>query len=201
MAFHIFRTDDSKIISAIAAGGRERLKYENKLYEKYFYFIREGVKKYQLEEDESATAYSDTIIAVINQIINQRYEKQAELKTYLYQIFSNRCVSYIRKKTSNKAASTYDTHLLSEILSPMTDHTQNIIQAIIEREAEQNLLDRLRQIGEKCKELLLLWAEGTPDAEIMQHLAYNSVDVVKVSRMRCMNKLKDIYHTQNQIGI
>ena len=125
---------DSDIIEGILKGGRERQKYENMLYEKYFYFINEGLRKHQIEEHESASVYSDTILAVIEHIINRRFEGRASLKTYIFQIFSNQCVSLIRKKTTNRAASTYDTVLLSDIMHAMSDNTQSIIQKIIEQE-------------------------------------------------------------------
>ncbi len=193
MLINFLRIADTQIIEGILEGGLQKQKHENKLYEKYLYFIREGTKKYQLEEDESASVYSDTILTAIDHISQKRFEGRSELKTYLYQIFSNQCVSFIRKKTTNKASSTYDTVLLSELMYPMKDNTQNIIQKIIENEEEKTLLQRLSLIGEKCKELLLLWSEGLSDKEIMAELAYSSADVVKVSRMRCMNKLRSIY--------
>jgi len=184
---------DSDIIEGILKGGRERQKYENKLYEKYLYFIKDGVRKHQIEEHESASVYSDTILTAIDHIISHRFEARASLKTYLFQIFSNQCVSLIRKKATNRAAPTYDTVLLSDLMNMMTDNTQSIIQRLIEQEEESSLLQRLNKIGEKCKELLLLWANGHADKEILEMLAYSSVDVVKVSRMRCIDKLRKIY--------
>ncbi|WP_337044968.1 RNA polymerase sigma factor [Emticicia sp. 17c] len=185
--------DDSNIIEGILQGGRERQKHENKLYEKYSYLINEGVRKHNLEEDEAASVYSDAVLTVIDHIVQQRFEGRSSLKTYIYQIFSNQCVNFFRKKTTNKASPTYDTVLLSEIMFMMSDNTQNIIQQIIEEEEEDKLLQRLESVGEKCKESLLLWANGFSDKEIMARLSYNSVDVVKVSRMRCIDKLRKIF--------
>jgi RNA polymerase sigma-70 factor (ECF subfamily) len=184
---------DTEIIEGILKGGRERQKYENKLYEKYLYLINEGIRKHQIEEHESASVYSDTVLSVIDNLVNHRFEGRASLKTYIIQIFSNQCVSLIRKKATNKAAPTYDTVLLSEIMYLMSDNTQSIIQQLIEQEEETTLLQRLQAIGEKCKELLLLWANGYSDKEILELLTYSSVDVVKVSRMRCIDKLRKIY--------
>jgi RNA polymerase sigma-70 factor (ECF subfamily) len=192
--FQILSNDaDHEIIEGILKGGRERQKFENILYKKYLYFIKEGVRKNQIEEHESASVYSDTILNTIDSILNGKFEGRSSLKTYIYQIFSNQCVSLIRKKTTNKAASTYDTVLLSELLHPMSDYTQNIIQKIIEQEEEQALMQKLDSIGTKCKELLLLWANGYSDKEIVDKLAYSSIDVVKVTRMRCIEKLRKIY--------
>jgi RNA polymerase sigma-70 factor (ECF subfamily) len=75
----------------------------------------------------------------------------------------------------------------------MSDTTQSIIQKLIEQEEETTLLQRLNTIGEKCKELLLLWANGHTDKQILEYLTYSSAEVVKVSRMRCIDKLRKIY--------
>ena len=64
---------DSDIIEGILKGGRERKKYENTLYEKYYYFINEGVRNHQIEDHESASAYSDTILIIIEHILNHRF--------------------------------------------------------------------------------------------------------------------------------
>lgn len=191
--FSFSKPSDAQLIEGILNGGTEKYKHENKLYEKYQYFIKEGIKKYHLEEFEAASVYSDTIIAAINHIISGRFEQRSELKTYLFQIFSNQAVSQIRKKTTNKATTNYDTLLLGEILYPMQDETKSIIQKIIEQEEEKSLFIRMNQIGGKCKELLTMWAEGKSDKDIMGVLAYHTVDVVKVSRMRCISKLREIY--------
>jgi len=181
---------DSEIIEGILTGGRTRQRCEDVLYTKYLYLVKEGVRKHQLEEDESASAYSDTILNVIDNVLNYKFEGRASLKTYIYQIFSNQCVSLIRKKTTNKASSSYDTVLLSDLMPVMSDNTKSIIQQIIQQEEEDDLLKRLEAIGEKCKSLLLLWANGSSDKEIFTQLAYSSADVVKVSRMRCLEKLR-----------
>lgn len=193
MLHKLFQLSDNNIIDGILKGGNQRRINENKLYEKYYYFIKEGVKRYHLDEDESASVYSDTILAVIDSINQGSFEKRSELKTYFFQIFSNKCVSYIRKKTTKKASSSYDTVELSEVLYPLSDESKSVIQKIIEEEEENILLNKLRSIGEKCKELLTLWAEGLTDKEIFTRLAYQSSDVVKVSRMRCLTKLREKY--------
>jgi RNA polymerase sigma-70 factor (ECF subfamily) len=184
---------DSEIIEGILKGGRERQKFENKLYEKYLYIVNDSIRKHQIEEYESDSIYSDTILTVIDHIVSHRFEGRSSLKTYIFQIFSNQCVSLIRKKATNRAAPTYDTVLLSDIMNLMSDSTQSIIQQLIEQEEETTLLQRLSTIGEKCKELLLLWANGHSDKEILDVLTYSSADVVKVSRMRCIDKLRKIY--------
>ena len=184
---------DETIIQGIRVGGTLRRQSENHLYEKFSYFIKEGVKKHTIDQEDSATAYSDTVLTVIDHIVSNRFEGRSSLKSYLFQIFSNKCVDVIRKKTTHKAASQYDTILLKEIMYPLSDSAQTIIQQIIEEESRQQLIERINLIGEKCKKLLLAWCDGYSDKEIALQLQYSSQEVVKTSRMRCINKLKEIY--------
>ena len=52
---------DAELMAGIRAGGTQRRLYENKLYEKYQYFIADGTRKHRLTEEECASAYSDTL--------------------------------------------------------------------------------------------------------------------------------------------
>lgn len=97
---------DADLIAGIRAGGAQRQLYENKLYKKYDYFIADGVRKHRLTEDDCFSAYSDAIMTVIENIVSSRFEGRSELKTYLYQIFSNKCVDAIRKRRLIEVAST-----------------------------------------------------------------------------------------------
>ncbi|MCU0469371.1 MAG: hypothetical protein MUF58_12290 [Arcicella sp.] len=93
---------DEAILKGIIGDGILQRTTENKLYEQFFYFIKDATFKHQLSEDEAASLYTDTIIAFIENVKNKRFEGKSAIKTYLYQIFSNKCVDFIRKTTTNK---------------------------------------------------------------------------------------------------
>ena len=81
---------DDAILQGIRAGSTQRRLYENKLYEKYHYLIKQVRFKHKISEDDAASAYSDAILIVIENIVTGRFEGHSELKTYLTQIFSNK---------------------------------------------------------------------------------------------------------------
>ena len=93
---------DQGIIEQLRRGGTDRRRSEEQLFSRFSYFIREGITKHSLSEDDAFNAYSDTILVAIENLINAGFEGRASLKTYLYQIFHNKCVDLIRKKTTNK---------------------------------------------------------------------------------------------------
>src|SRR5664279_5258005 len=97
-----FRYTDQEIIEQLRQSGVDKRRSEEQLFNRFAYFVREGMTKHALSEDESFDAYSDTMLAAFENIRNAHFEARASLKTYLYQIFHNKCVDLIRKKTTNK---------------------------------------------------------------------------------------------------
>jgi RNA polymerase sigma factor (sigma-70 family) len=181
---------DTELMAGIRAGGTQRRIYENNLYEKYQYFINEGTRKHRLSEDESASVYSDTILTVFESLTSDRFEGRSEFKTYLYQIFSNKCVDEIRKKTT-KRSSVHDAFSLDESLMQLPDEARSVVQKLIAQSDVDKLHQHLRELGEKCRTMILSWGEGYSDDEIALAMGYNTAAVAKTSRLRCLDKLRE----------
>lgn len=183
---------DAHLITGIRAGGSQRRLYENTLYERYDYLIADGVRKHRLTEDECASAYSDAILTLFDHITSGQFEGRSELKTYLYKIFSNKCVDAIRKKTTNRS-SVHDAFSLDDTLMQLPDVARTAVQQLIAQSDVEDLYRRLQDLGEKCRSMILAWGEGYSDDEIAQTMGYNSAAVAKTSRLRCMEKLRERY--------
>lgn len=188
--------DDDEMIRVIKENKTARRKTENQLFNQYSYLIKEGMNKYSLEQEDAFTAYSDTILQSIENIAGSIFEKRSSIKTYLYKIFNNKCVDLIRKKTTNKR-SVYQTAPVSEMMNMISDKAKNVIQQLIEKNDFDLLRKRINELGENCRKLLLFFADGYNDKEIAEFLEYKTADVVKTSRLRCMEKLRGLY-TKNK---
>ena len=118
MSFDIpsIASSDDALIKNLQQSQPNKRRAEEALFKKYIYFIKEGVNKYSLQEEEAFDAYSDTILQAINNIVSDLFENRSSLKTYLYRIFANKCVDLIRKKTTNKH-SVYKTSPVSDMLT------------------------------------------------------------------------------------
>ena len=160
---------------------------------RHIYFIKEGINKYSLDQEDAFNAYSDTIIQVIENVSADRFEKRSSLKTYLYRIFNNKCVDLIRKKTTNKG-SVHQTAPISDMLTMISDPAKTIIQQLVDKNDVALLKAKLTEIGDTCKQLLTMFAEGYNDKEIAVAMEYKSPDVVKTSRLRCLDKLRQLYN-------
>lgn len=183
---------DDEMISIIQESTMSKRQAENQLFARYTYFIKEGMNKYSLEQEDAFTAYSDTILQAIDNISDSLFEKRSSLKTYLYKIFYNKCVDLIRKKTTNKR-SIHQTAPITDMLEMIADHAKNVIQQLVEKNDFDLLRTRLRELGENCQKLLSFFADGYSDSEIVVFMEYKTADVVKTSRLRCLEKLRASY--------
>ena len=181
---------DADLMAGIREGGTRRRLYENKLYEKYQYLIGYGTRKHSLTEDECASAYSDTMLTAFDSITNNLFEGRSELKTYLHQIFANKCVDVFRKKTTNRSR-VHDATSLDDSLMQLPDESRSIVQTLIAQSDVEKLHRHLQELGEKCRAMILSWGEGYSDDEIAQAMGYNSAAVAKTSRLRCLDKLRE----------
>ena len=183
---------DENIIHGIMADGILQRTTENKLYEHFFYFIKDATFKHKLLEDEAASLYTDTILAFIENVKNKRFEGKSAVKTYLYQIFSNKCVDFLRKTTTNKM-SVHEAQPIQDWILSMPDDSKSALQELILEHEIEVLKRKIKLLGEKCQQMLMAWGEGFSDNKIAEELGYQSSNVVKVSRLRCMNKLREMY--------
>lgn len=187
-------TEEREIIDSIRQNGDERKKGEERLFNRYSYLIKEGIHKYALLREEAFDLYSDTIISAIEKIADGSFQARSSLKTWIFQIFHNKYVDLLRKKTTNKS-SIHRTLSITELLSQISDHSKTVIQELMEKTDWEVLRQRLVQVGENCRRMLMLWADGYSDKEIAQSMEYKTADVVKTTRLRCLEKLKQLYHS------
>jgi RNA polymerase sigma factor (sigma-70 family) len=183
---------DEAIIKGILGDGILQRTTENRLYEKFFYFIKDATYKHQLSEDEAASIYTDTILAFLENVRNHKFEGKSAIKTYLFQIFSNKCVDFLRKTSTNKM-SVHETQPMEDFILSMPDDTKNILQKLIAENDVTLLKDKINLLGDKCQQMLMAWGEGFSDNKIAEDLGYQSANVAKVSRLRCLEKLKELY--------
>ena len=154
------------------------------------------MKKYRLSEDDAFDAYSDAILSVIQNIRKGDFEGRASLKTYTFQVFQNKCVDLVRKRTTHKS-SVHETTVISDVLLSLSDATRSILQQMVDRSEGEVLARKMNLLGAKCREILMFFASGYSDKEVAQTLEYKTADVVKTSRLRCLEKLRSEYKNDN----
>lgn len=185
-------SSDKEIIRKLTEAGNNKRKGEDALFSRFSYFIKVAMDRYHLTEDDSFDAYSDTIISAIESITTGQFGNRSSLKTYLFKVFHNKCVDILRKSTTNKSSVNH-TIAIGDMLAGLSDGAKSIVQKIIEQSDYEAIKKKLRELGENCSSLLMLFAEGYTDKEISNRMEYKSPDVVKTSRLRCLDRLRKMY--------
>jgi len=142
-----------------------------------------------MTEEDAASAYSDTIISIIDNIVKGSFEGRSALKSYCYKIFSNKCVDLLRKDATNKRK-VNQAMPIDSLVYELPDQARTAVQQILMKEERQYLMQKLIALGEKCRQVLLFFEDGYSDKDIAGFMEYNSADVVKTSRLRCLERLK-----------
>jgi RNA polymerase sigma factor (sigma-70 family) len=180
---------DSDIIAGLQTGPDQRATWELQFYRRYEYFIGQGCRKYRLSSDDSFSAYSDAVLSAIHNIAGGRFDGFASLKTYLFKIFSNKCIDHIRKNAMNKATVHHSVGS-PELLAHLPDKARSAVEGLIHRNKVETVREYLEKLGDKCRELLLLFEDGFSDKDIAEKMDYNSPAVVKTTRLRCIDRLR-----------
>jgi RNA polymerase sigma-70 factor (ECF subfamily) len=189
------RYTDQELIDQLRQSGTDKRRSEEQLFNRFDYFIREGMTKHALSEDESFNAYSDTILAALDNINKEHFEARASIKTYLYQIFHNKCVDLLRKRTTNKNT-VHRAEMISDRLMQLSDSARSAVQTLIDKADWNRLREKLKELEEKCRQILMFWGDNYSDKEIASFLQYKTADVVKTSRLRCLERLRKLYKTE-----
>lgn len=189
---------DIEIIEGLKSDSKTRRTYENYLYETYFYLVKECMKKYSLSREDALSVYADSLLILIENIINNIFERKSKIKTYFIQIFYNKTVSHLEKKQTNREKFFQDAVSLDSFTVSMPDDCKDIIQILTTEEYVEELKQALANLDDKCRRVLLYWSEGYNDDEIAKMVEYSSGAVVKTTRHRCMERLRAIFSMQKQ---
>tara|TARA_R110002167_G_scaffold23281_14_gene82755 strand:+ start:3043 stop:3624 length:582 start_codon:yes stop_codon:yes gene_type:complete len=146
-------------------------------------------RRYGLSEEENIDVYQDAYIIFYDNVMNGKIESfTSSISTYLFSI--GKYLIFDRMKKNKKTVSSnYD-------LSIVRDDAQLVDTIEISEpglSTEQELLQKhFGTLGKQCRELLtLFYYRGFSIEEIMQHEGYNSENVVKATKSRCMKTLKE----------
>ena len=188
-AFNLEMTGEEIIQHLRSPLPAQRRKAENQLFFQYVYFINEATRKYRLSEDNVLDAFSDSVMAAIDAIVNGRFLEKCSLKTFLYQVFHFKCVDIVRKKSIVKNT-VHQTIGFDDMQLNFSDESHTMLEILVKRSEQQLLRTHLKRLCNKSQRLLLLAAEGYTDREIAEALKFKTGQVVKTSRLRCIRKLR-----------
>ncbi|WP_299271869.1 sigma-70 family RNA polymerase sigma factor [uncultured Psychroserpens sp.] len=174
---------DKAVIESLKKGEQGGLKF---VYSAHRLDFINFAKKYPIVEEDIIDVYQDAIIALRDSAIKGHVDTiKSELKTYLFSI--GKYIIYAKLKQQRKV------HLVEDHFDFNKNESIEMIDFFnqeLTKEQEQ-LHAAFQTLGQKCKDVLtLFYYRGFNLEDIMNELNYNSKDVVKSQKSRCLKSLK-----------
>lgn len=153
-------------------------------------FLRWAYKHYSLTPEESIDIYQDAVI-----VLFENYQKgklqdlRSSVKTYFYGIAKNLIFAYLKNRSKQKAylEPFSDVSLQAENISQVDPHHDWMEDTI------EVITDTIKRLSVKGQEILYLYYyEKKSLREITSLLGYSSENVVKTTKMRYKNLLKQM---------
>ena len=146
-------------------------------------------RRYHLSDEENIDVYQDAYIIFYDNVMSGKVESfTSSITTYLFSI--GKYLIFDRmKKNKKQISSKFDLSIVGkedELISTLEIEETGLT-------TEQKLLQKhFGTLGKQCQELLtLFYYRGFTIDEIMRLENYNSENVVKATKSRCMRTLKE----------
>lgn len=183
---------DQEIVEGIQEGGSKRQRLTNYLFDHHAGLVYQGIKRYRLKEADAIDVYSDAIIALSLQIEAGKFKGNSKISTYLFSIFSNRCRNKIRDLKTYKFT-------FADEIPDLPDRARSMLHKLIEHESVKQLEAYLDEIGDTCKQILLLREyHGYNFEEIAEKIGFKTAQSVSSRKYRCMEKLKNLIRNKKE---
>ncbi|WP_047247531.1 RNA polymerase sigma factor [Maribacter thermophilus] len=180
------KTDKDITLEELRSGSEKVLK---KIYEENRAKFLNFARRYNLTEDENIDIYQDAYIVFYENVMNGKLEKlTSSVSTYLFSIGKYLIFDRMRKNKKSVSGS-YDLSKVGD--SDVQINALELDSPDLTRE-QRLLKEHFKGLGAKCQELLtLFYYRGHTIQEIMEKGNYNSENVVKAAKSRCMKTLKE----------
>lgn len=146
-------------------------------------------RRYDLSEDDIIDVYQDAYVAFYNNIVSGKVKEfSSSISTYLFSIGKHLIFDKMRRN-AKKTGANFDLSLVKEddnLVENLEIDEQNLTH-------EQQLLQKhFKTLGKQCQELLtLFYYRGFTIKDILNQGNYNSENVIKSAKSRCMKTLKE----------
>lgn len=178
--------DDHKIIDLIRSGSNDKALAV--LY-RYFPLMQKMIRTNGGSRQDAEDIFQEALIILCTQVREKDLQLTAKLSTYLFSI-----CRYLWKDESKKRKR----HLLQAFETGLTDAEKQALERLREADKRASLAEKvLLELGERCRELLLLFYNGSMKLkDIAAHMGYSSENTAKNQKYKCLeaakNRLKEL---------
>lgn len=185
--------DDHKIIDLIRSGSNSKALAV--LY-RHFPMMQKMVRTHGGSRQDAEDIFQEALIILCMQVRTKDLQLTAKLSTYLFSICRYLWKDEIKKR-KGLVLTAFDTGF--------TDAEEEALAGFRETEKQASLAERvLQELGERCRELLLLFYNGGLKLkDIATKMGYSSENTAKNQKYKCLeaarNRLQELKQTMQTL--
>lgn len=177
---------DRHILDGIKQGGDEADRSLAMLYHRYYDMIVKMVAENQGNEEDASDLFQEVVVIFYEQVLTGTYTHKARISTYLYAVARNLWLNILKRRKRDHQFK--DTEIKS---GPKVELSP--IHEMLKDEQAQLIRDCMAELREDCQKILLLSVfEQRPMKEIYPLMGYQSEQIARNKKYKCLNYLKKI---------
>ncbi|MEJ5244947.1 MAG: RNA polymerase sigma factor [Bacteroidota bacterium] len=184
-------TDDKNIIDDYLSNGSNNA--ATRLIRKYEKFVFAIALRYTGSYDDAEDLTQEVFIKALNNL--KKFKQDSSLKTWLYRITVNTCITFMRKK---KITTFFRLDDNSDAIKKQKDFSPE--QYYIADELERKFLDELSKLPEKQRETFALRYFDNLSYEEISKLLGTSVGGLKANYFQAIKKLSEKLKSEKLYG-
>lgn len=185
-------TSDEEIVEAIRKDEKLEI-FVSQLYDKYFNMISNFIRTNTGNNEDAEDLFQETIVVFIDLVRKDRFRGDSSIKTFLYAISKNLWLNELKKR--NRAV-----FRETEYYENSEKETKAIQSGLSENEVRRQVLSFLDKLGGNCKKILILfYYEEKSMRDIFQEMNYESEQVARNMKYKCMKKLHELLDHNSHI--
>lgn len=154
-----------------------------KLYAEGYGMCENFILKNSGSKDDAFDCFQEAMVVVVRNVNKENFEIQSKLSTYLFAVTRNLWLKQIRSRSKMKYSSSS-----AEIIENMGDATEENFFEEKMKAIEQGLTE----LSVECRQLIKEYYYKKVDLKkLAENMGY-SYKFVRVKKMRCMSKFKEI---------
>lgn len=176
---------DSELVGAIRQGKamENALKF---IYREHFEILSRYVEQNNGSRQDAEDIFQDVLVSFVGLVQEDKFRGESSVKTFLYAMTRNTWLNELKRRGRSEQR---------ELKYEKTKDTveMDISTAIAGREAKNEMMGLMEQLGEGCKKILLLfYYDNLSMKEILDKTDYENEQVVRNKKYKCLKQMEQM---------
>jgi RNA polymerase sigma factor (sigma-70 family) len=156
------------------------------MYRNYHDFLSIYIQQHSGSREDAEDVFQEVVVAFIDLVQKNKFRGEATVKTFLFALNRNIWLNELKKRKTSAVR-----EMKFEQSKP--EEEPGIADYIGAREGRQELMNVLSGLGEVCQQILVAYYyQNLSMKEILETLHYESEQVVRNKKHKCMKKLEEM---------